>query len=85
MENKLLFKQEINRSVSIGMLLSPHLKKKMAFLKEDTFDKRTVGVTCETCSVENCKERMATPWRLEKQIRYDKIAETVDKIITSYT
>jgi len=78
------FKQQINRSVSIGMLLSPHLKKKMNFLKEDTFQKKVVGVTCETCAVKNCNERMASPRLLEKQFRNDEIAETVDKIITSY-
>lgn len=79
------FKSEINRSVTIGMLLSPHLKKKLNFLKEDTFTKRTVGVTCETCSVKNCKERVAEPIKLEKQNRYKEISDTVDKIIKSYS
>lgn len=78
------FKKDINRSVSIGLLLSPHLKKKLRFFNENTFDKNTVGVTCETCSVKNCSERVADSYRLEKQIKYEEIANTVEKIINSY-
>ncbi|MGB0879747.1 MAG: helix-turn-helix domain-containing protein [Polaribacter sp.] len=78
------FKKEINRSVSIGMLLSSHLKKKLSFFEENTFTKKNVGVTCETCSVKNCKERVAAPLRLEKQEKYKQIANTVDNIINSY-
>ena len=79
------FKNEINRSVSIGMLLSPHLKKKLAFFNENTFEKNTVGVTCETCSVKNCEVRVAEPIKLEKRNRHKEIANTVDKIIKSYS
>ena len=78
------FKEDINRSVSIGMLLSPHLKKKLNFLKSDTFDKKKVGVTCETCAVKDCKERKSDPWQLERKLRYKEIEETVSKIIESY-
>jgi predicted transcriptional regulator/DNA-binding XRE family transcriptional regulator len=79
------FKKDISRSVSIGMLLSPHLKKKLHFFKEDTFSKKLVGVTCETCSVKNCSERAADSTRLEKQTKYDEIANTVENIINSYS
>ncbi|MCH3884746.1 helix-turn-helix domain-containing protein [Tenacibaculum aquimarinum] len=79
------FKEDINRSVSIGMLLSANLKKKLNFLREDTFEKKLVGVTCETCAVENCSERTAEPTRLEKQEKYKKIAVTVANIISSYS
>jgi hypothetical protein len=66
------------------MLLSPHLKKKLIFLNENTFTKNTVGVTCETCSVKNCDVRVAEPIKLEKRNRHKEIANTVDKIINSY-
>ena len=79
------FKKDINRSVSIGLLLSPHLKKKLNFFKENTFAKKLVGVTCETCAVENCKERVAAPLRLEKREKYSEIANTVTNIINSYS
>ena len=79
------FKKEINRSVSIGMLLSPQLKKKLNFFDENTFNKKLVGVTCETCSIKNCKERVAEPLRLEKQKKYSEIADTVANIMNSYS
>ncbi|UAM99668.1 helix-turn-helix domain-containing protein [Polaribacter litorisediminis] len=78
------FKKDINRSVTVGMLLSPHLKKKLKFLNENTFQKNIVGVTCETCGVKNCAERIAAPIRLEKENEHKEIAETVDNIINSY-
>ncbi|WP_272148884.1 helix-turn-helix domain-containing protein [Tenacibaculum aiptasiae] len=78
------FKDNINRSVSIGMLLSPHLKKKIQFFKEDTFTKKTVGVTCESCGVKNCKERVAEPRILNKQLRNLEIEKTVESILESY-
>ena len=79
------FKKDISRSVSLGMLLSPHLKKKLHFFNENTFTKKTVGVTCETCAVKNCSERVAKPTRLEKANKYNNIASTVESIIKSYT
>lgn len=79
------FKKDISRSISIGMLLSPHLKKKLNFLKENTFSKKIVGVTCETCAVENCTERVAEPNRLQKKNKYNDIAKTVENIIKTYS
>ncbi len=79
------FKEKNNRSVSIGMLLSPHLKKKIQFFKEDTFTKKTVGITCETCAIQNCKERVAEPRILIKQDRNKEIEKTIENIIQSYT
>ncbi|WP_299681860.1 helix-turn-helix domain-containing protein [uncultured Tenacibaculum sp.] len=83
--NKDPFKKDIYRSISIGMLLSPHLKRKVNFLKEDTFEKQLVGVTCESCAVKDCKERVSEPWILEKRARYKEIENTVNNIIKSYT
>ncbi|MBA6155352.1 helix-turn-helix domain-containing protein [Tenacibaculum sp. S7007] len=79
------FKEKINRSVSLGMLLSPHLKKKLQFLKEDTFKKKTVGVTCESCNIQNCKERVAEPRVLNKELRNKEIEKAVENIIQSYS
>lgn len=78
------FKENINRSVSLGMLLSPHLKNKLRFFKEDTFERKIVGVTCETCAVTNCKERVAEPKVLIKQERNETIEKTVENILKSY-
>ena len=79
------FKKDINRSVSLGLLLSPHLKKKLQFFNEKTFKKEVVGVTCETCSVKNCNERAAESTSLNKQNRHYQISKTVENIINSYS
>lgn len=79
------FKKDVNRSISIGMLLSPHLKQKFKFLKEDTFSKKIVGVTCETCAVQNCKERASKPFKVERAQRHEHIENTVTNIINSYS
>ncbi len=78
------FKKNINRSVTIGLLLSTHLKKKLRFLKEDTFKKEIVGVTCENCAVKNCLERIAEPYGIDKKERHQEINKTVETIINSY-
>ena len=79
------FKKDISRSVSIGILVSNHLKKKIKFLNETTFTKRQVGITCETCAVKDCFERVAAPTRLQKKNKYNDISKTVDNIIQKYS
>jgi predicted transcriptional regulator/DNA-binding XRE family transcriptional regulator len=79
------FKKDINRSVSIGILVSNHLKKKINFLNENNFTQQKVGVTCETCAIKNCKERVAKPTRLQKKNKYNDISKTVDNIIRKYS
>lgn len=78
------FKENISRSISIGLLLSPHLKNKIQFFNEDIFTTKTVGVTCETCSVKNCDERVAEPRTLNRILRNEEIENTVTSIINSY-
>ena len=79
------FKKHINRSVTIGMLLSNHLKKKLQFLNEHTFKKEVVGVTCETCAVKNCAERIAKPSRLEKKNKYKILPQNKNFIFLKVT
>lgn len=79
------FKEDHSRSISIGMLISPHLKKRLDFLKDKTIPKTSVGVTCETCSISACQERVAEPWREKNQEEYENINNTVNQIINSYS
>ncbi|MFV0247908.1 MAG: helix-turn-helix domain-containing protein [Tenacibaculum sp.] len=78
------FKKDLSRSITVGMLISPHLKKKLKFINDQKILAKEVGVTCETCSIENCKERVANPWRLQKQQEYEDIDNTVNQIINTY-
>ena len=65
--------------------MSTHLKRKFKFLKPETFDRKIIGVTCETCTVENCKERVAKPTKVFRAQRHQHIENTVEKIISSYS
>ena len=79
------FKESQNRSISIGILLSPHLKKKINFLNDKNISKKIVEVTCETCAVKNCLERVANPLKLDYQTKQNKIEENVEQIVSIFT
>ena len=79
------FKKNNNRSVSIGILISPHLKKHINFLDDPSIKTKQVGVTCETCAIKNCKERAAEPYKLERKDRHQKIENVVDTIMDKFS
>ena len=61
------FSDGTNRSYCLGILLNSTTVKKIKFAKDSTIKSEQVGVTCETCSVQNCDVRQAPPIRLEKE------------------
>lgn len=67
----------------IGMPPSPHLKK-MNFFQENTFPKKRVGITGETCAVKNCAQNTAAALRLETKEKHTEISNTVIHIMNSY-
>ncbi|CAM1371368.1 helix-turn-helix domain-containing protein [Tenacibaculum xiamenense] len=79
------FRKQLNRSISIGFLVSPHLKKKLKFINDPAIFTKQVGITCETCSVKNCDVRVAEPSRLERQLEYENIDKTVTEILNNYS
>lgn len=50
-----------SNSVSIGLLLTDHLKKKIRFWNDPAIPIRIVGETCERCPAHDCKERKQKP------------------------
>ncbi|UOX34725.1 XRE family transcriptional regulator [Flavobacterium sediminilitoris] len=74
------FKKDHIRSISVGILITPTLKKKFKFIDNESIIKQVVGVTCETCAVKNCLERAAAPIQLERKRRN----ENTDLIVNSY-
>jgi hypothetical protein len=44
-----------------------------------------VGVTCETCAVQNCIERASHPIHLEQKNRNEKTNTIVKQYITKYS
>ena len=78
------FKKNYLRSISVGILITPSVKKKFKFLEGNVVSKRLVGVTCETCAVKDCKERVSAPIHLEQKKRNENTAEIVQQYFEKY-
>ena len=74
------FKKDCFRSISVGILITPSVKKKFKFIDNKSIQKQIVGVTCETCAVKNCLERASPPIQLEQKTRN----ENTDLIVQQY-
>lgn len=74
------FKKDCLRSISVGILISPAMKKKFKFIDNESIKRQIVGVTCETCAVKNCEERASPPIQLEQKKRN----ENTDLIVQQY-
>ena len=73
-----------NRSYCLGILLNSSSLKKIKFAKSDTVSTENVGVTCETCSIYDCKVRKAPPIRLEKESFNENMKLEIQKIRKQY-
>lgn len=74
------FKVNCIRSISVGILITPGMKKKFKFIENNALKRQIVGVTCETCAVKDCLERASPPIHLEQKMRN----ENTDKIVQQY-
>lgn len=59
----------INHSVSLGLLLTNQLKKKVIFWNDPAIPIRMVGETCQRCPATDCAERVADPKVLQQAQR----------------
>lgn len=59
----------VNHSISIGLLLTSQLKKKVQFWNDPAIPIRMVGETCQRCPATDCAERVAEPVVLMKEQR----------------
>lgn len=78
------FKSGYYRSISLGILLSKTLIKKYKFLANPDFPSAKVGVTCESCGIENCEVRAAPPKRLIKKERFKETENQVANLIKKF-
>ena len=79
------FKNNHNRSVSIGLLISPLLTNKLNFLNDKNIGSKKVGVTCERCPILDCEVRFCEAVELQKKAEHDAIANTVQQIIKDHS
>lgn len=56
----------LHNSISIGLLLTTQLKKKVAFWNDPSVPIRMVGETCQRCPAVDCAERVADPVVLQR-------------------
>lgn len=79
------FLHDTIRSISVGILITPAMKKKFKFIEGKPLVKRIVGVTCETCDVKDCLERASPPIELEKKKRHENTDAVVQQFISQYS
>lgn len=69
----IVFGSEHHNSVSIGLLITDQLKKKVKFWNDPQIPVRMVGETCERCIATDCKERIEKPLRINQQQRIESM------------
>jgi predicted transcriptional regulator/DNA-binding XRE family transcriptional regulator len=79
------FRNGYYRSIALGIMISSHSQSKIQFLEDETIKRRKVGVTCETCSIEDCLERVAPPKKIERKQRFEKIDKVVQLLMEKYS
>ncbi|MEM5565789.1 helix-turn-helix domain-containing protein [Psychroserpens sp. AS72] len=72
------FRDHQYRSISIGLLINKQLERKLKFLGDKTIKTEEVGVTCERCSIKDCKVRQAPALALERADKNTKIEHIVE-------
>lgn len=74
------FSDGTNRSYCLGIKLDTSSIKKIKFAKSNSLNTRDVGVTCESCSIADCKERVAPPTRLDKEQFHEEMRRAIETI-----
>lgn len=72
-------------SVTIGFLLNQDFKNKVKFWNDKTVITREVGVACERCLAEDCKERVAPAKTLKENKKIDKMQESITLLQKLYS
>ncbi|MFT5242205.1 MAG: transcriptional regulator with XRE-family HTH domain [Glaciecola sp.] len=72
------FRDNQYRSISIGLLINKQLERKLKFLGDKTIKTQEVGVTCEQCSIQDCKVRQAPALALDSAAKNKKIEKIVE-------
>lgn len=68
---------ERGTSVTLGLLVNPHLKSIFHFLSDPALKYKEVHTTCERCGIVDCTARVAPPVVIEQQEQQEDILETL--------
>jgi predicted transcriptional regulator len=66
--------------VTIGFLMNNEFKKKVNFWNDTQIPTKQVGVTCERCSLSNCKERAAPAHVIAEEQKKLQIEAALEKL-----
>lgn len=69
-----------NNSVSVGLLLTDTMKKKVRFWNDPAIPIRMVGETCERCAATDCQERKAAPIVYQKTRRVENVKSALQAL-----
>lgn len=69
----IVFGAEKHNSVSIGLLLTDQLKKKIKFWNDPQIPIRMVSETCERCIATDCQERVEKPLYIAQQQKVENL------------
>ena len=78
------FRKGYYRSIALGIMINQHSLSRIAFLQDENIKRRKVGVTCESCSISDCLERVAPPKNLERKARFLQTDMVVKEIMEKY-
>lgn len=69
-----------NVSVTLGLAIDNDTKKQLKFLDDDSIPMVEVGQTCETCTITNCKERIAENLTIPNAEQRKKIINAIEQL-----
>lgn len=69
-----------NVSVTIGLLITPELKKQIRFQDDTAIPARLVSNTCERCPLTDCRERAAAPVIVDKRNQYRLVQKRLEEL-----
>ena len=69
-------------SITLGLLIDEDLSKKVHFLHDPDIEDRIVNHTCERCSLDDCRERIALPSIHQAREKNHRIKEAIRRLDT---
>jgi XRE family transcriptional regulator, fatty acid utilization regulator len=67
-------------SVSLGLLITPALKRKIKFWNDPRIQIRQVGETCERCSISDCADRVEKPYIYKQDLRVTTLKQALNSL-----
>ncbi len=75
-----LSEPEMNINVTLGLKITPNLKRKIAFLSDPNLSTEIVNRTCERCSLEDCADRVFPPTVIQQKTHKSLIRERINSL-----